>query len=283
MSAISEAWGIMVHGLGLSYDEVAEEFKRWDSEGELKGIYLVNIGIRICTAKDPKTGERVLRTVADKVVQDVTGEEGTGIWSNTESVEEHIPAPTLSTAHFLRLASSDRAQRRKIHNAFSKSWDPRKISVSDKKQFLQDLRQAVYAAKTNKDRGWHIDFAAVWQIWRGGCIIQADHIAELIRPVLLDYKKQDLTNMLYQKPIADELVRCKPALQRVVGQAVTHDHVVPAISASLEYLKYETGLELPTQFYEAELDYFGKHMYDRKDKDNELPEQGKYHFEWKPA
>ncbi|KAF2221667.1 6-phosphogluconate dehydrogenase [Elsinoe ampelina] len=296
MSAVSEAWGIMVHGLGMSYDEVAEEFKRWDSEGELKGTFLVNIGIRICTAKDPKTGERVLRTVADKVVQDVTGEEGTGIWSNTESVEEHIPAPTLSTAHFLRLASSDRAQRRKIHNAFSKSWDPQKISMSDKKQFLEDLRQAVYAAclcsyvqglnvisKTNKDRGWHIDFAAVWQIWRAGCIIRADYIAELIRSPLLDYKNQDLTNMLYQKPIADDLVKCKPALQRIVGQAVAHDHVVPAISASLEYLKYETGLELPTQFYEAELDYFGKHMYDKKDEDSELPEQGKYHFEWKPA
>ncbi|KAF4556052.1 6-phosphogluconate dehydrogenase-like protein 1 [Elsinoe fawcettii] len=297
MSAVSEAWSIMVLGLGMSYDEVAEELKRWDNSGELKGTFLVNIGIRICTAKDPNTGERVLRTVEDKVVQDVTGEEGTGIWSNTESVEEHIPAPTLSTAHFLRLASSNRAQRRKIHNAFSTTWSPQRISPSDKKQFLEDLRQAVYASclcayvqglniinKTNIDRGWHIDFAAVWQIWRAGCIIQADYIAELLQPILFDYQKQDLSNLLYQKSIADDLVKCKPALQRIIGQAVTNDHVVPAMSASLEYLKYETGLELPTQFYEAELDYFGKHMYDRKDRDtDELPREGKEHFEWKPA
>ena len=37
MSAISEAWGIMVNGLGMSYDEVAQVLKKWDSEGELVG------------------------------------------------------------------------------------------------------------------------------------------------------------------------------------------------------------------------------------------------------
>lgn len=87
MSAISEAWAIMVNGLGMSFDEVAETFRKWDSEGELvgtsrvtliavestdplqRGTFLINIGIRICSAKDPKSGERVLRTVEDKVVQ----------------------------------------------------------------------------------------------------------------------------------------------------------------------------------------------------------------------
>lgn len=42
--------------------------------------------------------------------------------------------------------------------------------------------------------------------------------------------------------------------------------------------------DLPTQFYEAELDYFGSHMYDKKGEDPEgKPETGKYHYEWKPA
>ena len=61
--------------------------------------------------------------------------------------------------------------------------------------------------------------------------------------------------------------------------------VIPALSATLEYLKYEGNVNLPTQFYEAELDYFGKHMYDSKklDQDPGLPETGKRHYEWKPA
>lgn len=61
--------------------------------------------------------------------------------------------------------------------------------------------------------------------------------------------------------------------------------VVPSMSATLEYLKYMGNLELPTQFYEAELDYFGKHMYDSKteDKGPGLPMTGKHHYEWKKA
>lgn len=287
----------MTKGLGMSYDEVAEELKRWNSDGELRGTFLVDIGIRICTAQDPTTGERVLRTVEDKVVQDITGEEGTGIWSNTEAIEHHLPAPSLSTAHFLRLASSDRAQRRKVKESFGTDYPPQKLSVDDRKSFLEDLRQAVYATclcayvqgmnviyKTNKEKGWHIDFEAVLQIWRAGCIIQADYIADLLAPIMPDYAKKDMTNLLYEPKVAAEVKRCKPALQRVTGHAVASDHVVPAISASLEYVKYQTGLDLPTQFYEAELDYFGKHMYDRKDDDpEEKAVEGKHHFEWKKA
>ena len=35
MSAISEAWQIMTASLGMKYDEVGEELKRWNSKGEL--------------------------------------------------------------------------------------------------------------------------------------------------------------------------------------------------------------------------------------------------------
>jgi 6-phosphogluconate dehydrogenase len=42
-------------------------------------------------------------------------------------------------------------------------------------------------------------------------------------------------------------------------------------------------LDPPTQFYEAELDYFGKHMFDKKGEGSEKPEKGTHHFEWKSA
>ena len=42
--------------------------------------------------------------------------------------------------------------------------------------------------------------------------------------------------------------------------------------------------ELPTSFYEAELDCCGKHMYDRKGNDLDVKlREGKYQFAWKPA
>lgn len=38
----------------------------------------------------------------------------------------------------------------------------------------------------------------------------------------------------------------------------------PAMSASMEYVKYCGGKHLPTQFMEGELDYFGAHSFDLK-------------------
>ena len=70
------------------------------------------------------------------------------------------------------------------------------------------------------------------------------------------------------------------ALRRVESNAV-----VPSMSATLEYLQYVGNLELSTQFHEAELDYFGSHMYDSKtlDGSNDASVTGKRHCEWKPA
>lgn len=38
MSAISEAWSIMVTGLGMSYDEIAQTFEDWNNKGELVSL-----------------------------------------------------------------------------------------------------------------------------------------------------------------------------------------------------------------------------------------------------
>ena len=297
MSAISEAWGIMVSGLGMSLNEVGDELDRWNESGELRGTFLVRIGAEICKTRD-KDGKKVLDEVEDKVVQDFTGEEGTGIWSNTEAIDLHVPAPTLSTAHFLRIASGDRNQRRNIQKTFGQSYPPQKISMSDKKQFLEDLRMAVYLAclasyvqglndidKANKANHFNIDFNEVLQIWHAGCIIQADYISqELLHPIYKDYAFKTDINPLYEPDVARDFKRGFAQLRKIVLAATEGDHVIPSISATLEYLKIQTSTDLPTSFYEAELDYFGKHMYDKKGDDPAgLPETGKHHYEWKPA
>lgn len=35
MSAMAEAWQMMNQGLGMGYDEIADEFTRWNENGEL--------------------------------------------------------------------------------------------------------------------------------------------------------------------------------------------------------------------------------------------------------
>jgi len=297
MAAISEAWAIMTKGLGMGLDEVGDELDRWNSDGGLKNTFLIKIGVDICKKKDPQSGSHVLEVVEDKVVQDYTGEEGTGVWSNTEAVEQHVPAPTLTTAHFLRIASGDLHQRRQVQKTFGADYPPQKIEGANQKELLEDLRIAVYTAclaawaqglniidRANKLYHFNVDYPALLQIWRAGCIIQADHInLELLDPI---YKAAapNYVNPLYEPSVTKELRDGMQSLKKTVLKATEADHVVPSLSSSLEYLKYMTSTELPTSFYEAELDYFGKHMFDEKGDDpGGKPETGKHHFEWKPA
>jgi 6-phosphogluconate dehydrogenase len=288
----------MLKGLGMDNDEIGDEFQRWNESGELKGTYLVDISANICRTKDPKTGERILDTVEDKVVQDITGEEGTGVWSNEEAVAQHIPAPTLTVAHYLRLASSDLAQRRKINETFGGNASPQKIDGVERKDFLESLRLATYTAclasyvqgmliieRADQEKHFNINYNDILQIWSGGCIIQSDYITDnLLHPIYENYASKKSLNPLYQTAVAEEFKKGLPSLKKVCLKAMEGDHNVPALSASLEWLKIMPSMDLPTSFYEAQLDYFGNHMFDKKGDDPEgLPVEGKYSYEWKSA
>ena len=241
----------------------------------------------------------MLAEVQDKVVQDVDEEEGTGVWSNEEAVSKHIPAPTLSTAHFLRVVSANRSQREHVKKVFHGSFLPSKMKFKDQKErneFIEDLRWAVYTAclasytqglciidAADRQHKWCIDYSMIAQIWREGCIVRADHIADLLESIFSSSRSIESRNLLYDPKIVNELKRGFEPLKRIVLKATDANAVIPSISATLEYLKYIGNLDLPTQFYEAELDYFGRHMFDKKGEDAGLPVKGKHHFEWRPA
>ncbi|KAI9821061.1 MAG: hypothetical protein M1827_003794 [Pycnora praestabilis] len=315
MSAISEAWQIMEKSIGMKYEDIGDVFAKWNSEGELRNTFLIKIAADICRTKD-KDGKLVLASVQDKVVQDVDGSEGTGIWSNEEAIRLHVAAPTLSTAHSIRLASAYRGQREHVQATFGGEFSPENItfeSASQKQEFLEDLRQAVYATclaayvqgmiiidEADKENKWSINFSNVIQIWRAGCIIQADYIADMLDEIFSNSGKGGSKNLLYDHPVANDLKKSFPALRRIVAKGVEVNAIIPSLSATVEYLKYcnnlgklidlqrtaskiDETIDLPTQFYEAQLDYFGKHMFDLKSEPAGEPETGKHHYEWKPA
>ncbi|TFK87130.1 hypothetical protein K466DRAFT_599743 [Polyporus arcularius HHB13444] len=67
-------------------------------------------------------------------------------------------------------------------------------------------------------------------------------------------------NVLTLQPLAEEIKRTVPHLRKVVQHALEWNAHIPALSASLEYFKYCAGKHLPSQFMEAELDYFGAYI-----------------------
>ncbi|TVY75975.1 6-phosphogluconate dehydrogenase [Lachnellula suecica] len=302
MSAISEAWTIMNKHMDIKYDEIGRIFEKWSSEGELENTFLVKIGADICEQRDKK-GDHVLADVKDKVVQDIGGSEGTGIWSNTQATSLHVPAPTLSAAHYLRIVSAFRGNREHVKETFHGSFLPSKFtfaSSEDQEAFIEDLRKAVYTTclaayvqgmsiidTADKENQWAISYGNIVKIWRAGCIIQSDHISSLLSEIFSPSSKSPHKNhnLLFEPSIVAELKGGFESLKRVVLKGVEGNAVTPSMSATLEYLKYCGNLDLPTSFYEAELDYFGKHMFDSKsqDKGPGKPETGEHHFEWKKA
>ncbi|KAJ9636353.1 hypothetical protein H2199_008028 [Coniosporium tulheliwenetii] len=301
------AWQIMNVGLGMNYEDIGGVFGEWNKDGPLRNTFLISIGALICRTHSSdytheekgKKDDHVLALVQDKVVQDITGEEGTGIWSNTEAVTEHVPAPTLTEAHYLRLASSNRDARIKAREVMKADFDPQPLNLEgeEKDKFIKDLRTATYLAclcsyiqginiieQADKHNMWNIDYAAVLQIWAAGCIIQADYIAELLRPEFNDYQNQKSMKLLFNETVAKEIKDGVPSLRRVCARGTESDHVILALSATLEYIKFMTNTSLPTPFYEAELDFFGGHMFDIKgEAGTGGPTEGKHHYEWRPA
>jgi 6-phosphogluconate dehydrogenase len=186
----------------------------------------------------------------------------------------------MTVAHFFRLASANRAQRDKIHDLMGSIAKQKfKLNDSGKEEFLEDLRLSTYTGclaayiqglilldKANRVHHWGIPLALVIQIWRAGCIVRSDHIANLLQPIL---EETSDGNVLFAKPVIDELKTGFPALKRIILKAVESDVNVPSLSATLEWIKYIGRKELPTQFMEAELDLFGAHSFDLKSENAE--------------
>ncbi|KAI8969467.1 6-phosphogluconate dehydrogenase decarboxylating [Trametes punicea] len=273
-------------------------YKKWEDEGELRRNFLFGIGTDICRRhKEHGQPGHIVNEVQDKVVQDADDTEGTGFWTVMEAAKRHVSAPTIASAHFFRIASADRAQRMRVVQALGEPIGAaRKQHVSEqfKEEFIEDLRLAAYCgclasfaqgmnliARASEDEGWGVNLAKCIQIWREGCIIRSEYIADLLQP--LYEKEPGVLNTLTLQPVAEEIKKTIGNLKKVVQYGLEWNAHIPTLSASLEYLKYCGGKHLPSQFMEAELDYFGAHNYDRKSEGDGEVKKGQHHYEWKPA
>ncbi|CAF3988824.1 unnamed protein product, partial [Rotaria sp. Silwood2] len=228
--------GYNVKNVGFSEDDIGHIFTDWTKNNELYNNFLLSIGGDICTRhyhNGDRSSGHVLDDVEDKVVQDADDTEDTDVWTVQEAAKAHVSVLTVTAAHLLRIASSNRLDRVK----FAKLSKPRLADELKGKthEFIEDLRGNVYVAflasfiqgcnlivETSHGKKWHIK------------------MSEVIR------KKY------YFK------------LKRIVLLRTEFESHVPALSASLEYFKYVSSTDLSTAFMEAELDYFSAHAYDLK-------------------
>ena len=119
-----------------------------------------------------------------------------------------------------------------------------------------------------------IDRRTCIKVWRAGCIIQEEHIADLLEPIFKE-TKEPIVNVKLIDEVASDLSKGFFAVKDIVLRATVVDDCVPSSSASLEYLKHCGCTMLLTQFMEAEMDCFGAYAYDRLNVAGEDPGKAK--------
>lgn len=275
MQLIAEAYDLLKQALGLSASEIAQIFADWNS-GDLES-FLIEITAEVLAHKDNVTGQAFVDIILDQAEQ-----KGTGRWTVQNALDLGVPVTGIAEATFARALSGSVPQRAAGAAALpgeAPAWE-----ITDKAQFIEDVRRALYASKVvaysqgfdqiaaaSEEYDWNIDRGAMARIWRGGCIIRAKFLDRITEA----YEREPNLALLLADPYFTDAVReGLPAFRRIVSLAALHGVPTPAFSSSLAYYDAVRAERLPAALVQAQRDFFGAHTYRRVDRD------GTFHVEW---
>ena len=220
--------------------------------------------------------------MVDKIL-DTAGQKGTGKWAAVAAMDVGQPLTLIGEAVFARCLSALKNER----VAASKILiGPRPKFAGNKKTFVKDLGQALYASKivsyaqgyqlmrgAAKEYNWNLNYGGIALMWRGGCIIRSAFLGK-IREAF--EKNPDLVNLLLDPFFKAAMDRAQKSWRRIVTAAVEMGIPMPAISAALGYYDGYRCEYLPANLLQAQRDYFGAHAYEQSDK----PRGQFFHTNW---
>jgi len=275
MQLICEAYQIMKELLGMSTDEMHEIFKEWNT-GVLDS-YLIEITRDILGYKDDD-GEAMVEKILD-----TAGQKGTGKWTGIAALDQGIPLTLIGEAVFARCLSAQKEERVRASKVLT---GPAKSFDGDKKAFVQDIMQALYASKivsyaqgyvllrdAAREYDWDLKYGEIALMWRGGCIIRSAFLGK-IKEAFDNNPK--LENLLLDPYFKNEVVNAQTSWRKVVAMAAQQGIPVPAFSTALSYYDGYRSDRLPANLLQAQRDYFGAHTYERVDK----PRGEFFHTNW---
>lgn len=275
MQLITEAYQMMKMLLGLSADEMHEVFKEWN-EGELDS-YLIEITRDILAYKD-EDGEPLVEKILD-----TAGQKGTGKWTASAALDQGVPLTLIGEAVFARCLSAMKEERVEASKVLQ---GPKPSFTGDKKQFVEDLREALYASKmvsyaqgyvlmrsAAEEYGWDLNYGGIALMWRGGCIIRSVFLGRIKEAF---DNNPNLTNLLLDPFFKEKIIKAQEAWRRVVSTAFSNGIPVPAFATALAYFDGYRSDRLPANLLQAQRDYFGAHTYERLDK----PRGEFFHTNW---
>lgn len=274
MQLICESYYILKHALGLTNEELYKVFDEWN-RGELES-YLIEITRDIFTVLDGETGDYLV----DKIL-DTAKQKGTGKWMSQHALDLGVPTTLITEAVYARCLSAQKEARVRASKILS---GPEKKFEGDRDQFIEDVRQALYASKlcsyaqgyvqlnsAAEHFGWKLNNGDIALLWRGGCIIRSTFLQDI--KAAFD-KNPELENLLLDDFFRNAVEKAQPSWRRVVATAVELGLPVPSFTAALSYYDGYRQARLPANLLQAQRDYFGAHTYQRIDK------EGTFHTDW---
>jgi 6-phosphogluconate dehydrogenase len=274
MQLICEAYFMMKEALGLSNDELYDVFAEWN-RGELDS-YLIEITRDIFSVKD-QDGDGWL---VDKIM-DKAGAKGTGKWMSQLALDHGVPSTLVTEAVYARCLSAMKDARGRASKVLK---GPSAKYSGDRKKFIEQIRQALYASKicsyaqgfaqlqaAAAEYNWPLNLGDCAMLWRGGCIIRAVFLDRIKEAFDADPK---LENLLLAPYFAKAVANAQDSWRHVVSTSAELGIPVPAFSAALAYYDGYRRDRLPANLLQAQRDYFGAHTYERLDK------PGTFHTDW---
>jgi len=275
MQLISEAYFSMRELLGMSAGEMHDVFKKWN-EGELNS-YLIEITRDILAFKDEDDSPLI-----DKIL-DTAGQKGTGKWTGIVSLDLDVPLTLIGEAVYARCLSSMKNQRVEASRIIS---GPIPKFDGDKKVFIENIRNALYASKivsyaqgyvlmrTAADEyKWNLNYGGIALMWRGGCIIRSAFLGKIKEAF---DKNPNLSNLLLDPFFKEKVETSQEGWRKVISVAALNGIWVPAMSTALNYFDGFRTERLPANLLQAQRDFFGAHTYERIDK----PRGEFFHTNW---
>ncbi|MCG3168980.1 MAG: 6-phosphogluconate dehydrogenase, NADP(+)-dependent, decarboxylating [Pseudomonadales bacterium] len=273
MQMLAECYDLMRRRLGMSNEQMAAEFARWNA-GRLQS-YLVEITVEVLRTPEPHGAGALVDAVLDRARA-----KGTGKWSSQDAMDLGVPVPAIDAAVSARELSAYKTERLRLAPLYS---DPPAAPL-DRAVALEALERAYHAgawiayaqglaqiAQASAEYGFGTELATVARIWRAGCIIRA----AILDPIAAAFASDPVLPNLLAAPVAvralDDSVDGLRATLRV---AIDAGIPAPALAAALAYFDGMRSARLPANLIQAQRDLFGAHTYERTDRD------GVFHSAW---
>ncbi|MFA5835712.1 MAG: NADP-dependent phosphogluconate dehydrogenase [Bellilinea sp.] len=273
MQLIAEIYDLLHRGAGISNQELAKIFARWN-EGILRS-YLIEITAQILERMDEETGQPLVDLILDEAAQ-----KGTGKWASQNSFDLGIAIPTINSAVESRMISALKSERIAAAKVLGKT----DTFSGDRQHLVAAAEQALYASKitsyaqgmqllaaASQEYHWNLELSQIVRVWRAGCIIRAALLSDITAAYVAN---PALPNLLLDKAFKEAVLTRQAAWREVIQIAVGLGIPMLATSASLAYFDAYRSERLPANLTQAQRDYFGAHTYRRIDR------EGVFHTRW---